>query len=963
MPIGNGFSGGRGLGFAQGRIRIDTSEARQAAVEMKRIGRDIKQSIGGELGRASTAVDSFTEKFRAGMGRSSVNLGNFAKQIKSIRTELLAIGASGAILSKIGLDGAKTIRNYRVSFRNLLGDEEKATELMRKLTTQANDFGIEVDEVWQLARALLPSLEGNVDALDDFVKRAALLASTNPLKSTADAARAIQEYLAGQTISLQRLFNVDPNLIQEAQARFQDVGEQLDYILNRMGATEEGAREMADAWVGVKNELKLALAEGFTPLFQTLQPILRRFGEFISQLRRSHPEILKIGAGIAAIAAVGAPAILFFGQLISSAIKLKAVLDAIKAAGVLSQLGGLGGLGGAAAVGIGAIGVGAVAGNALGRGIGRATGNEAIANTTLSDIPRILRQAAVVVADGVSKLVVILAEGVTRAAQLFINNIASMVNAMGLFVRAIGQILPENLGGKQLSEAGENIQMFSQSLVESADEVRKGFMRNLVDGQKNFVRGVARFVGFGDQPAQTAAPGTSLSAGGGQQAGFSEDQTKAITNYYDQLDTIEKNRLEQRLQTEEQYQEQRGNIIEEYNRTAAREEADFNRQRTRQNMQFLRDVERVAKERVQRESKWLEELNKSIASAIAESNKRIAEIRAEGEERVAEMRSDTNERILQQEEDYQRQREQRAEEHRNRLLEAASRLDAAAIANEQRQFATQENQSAQEQTVRLQREREGLEKRIKAEQDGIEKRIAQEKAGLEERLRQEREAHAERVAEAREADAQRIADMRQALMEQQRLEDEDRAIRLQRTREDHQRQLDALRVANEKRLQEINIQSQKEQTQLQINFKQQLYQLGIASRSYLQAQETHQKNALQSFEKYWADWEKIVKDQSPGGEGFASGGPVTYTGPARVHGSKANPEYMLNSDTTSMLRSMLGNFNQAGLVAAVAGGGRGGGINMGDINIPVYPAPGMDANEIATAVRGEFEALLAGLIG
>ena len=76
---------------------------------------------------------------------------------------------------------------------------------------------------------------------------------------------------------MQRLFNVDPNLIAEAQAQFQGVGEQLDYILGRMGATEEGAKEMADAWVGVKNELRLALTDGFTPLLETIQPLLVQF--------------------------------------------------------------------------------------------------------------------------------------------------------------------------------------------------------------------------------------------------------------------------------------------------------------------------------------------------------------------------------------------------------------------------------------------------------------------------------------------------------------------------------------------------------------------------------------------------------------------------------------------------------------------------------------------------------------
>ncbi|HKI69924.1 MAG TPA: hypothetical protein VKA67_10070, partial [Verrucomicrobiae bacterium] len=242
MPIGG--IGQNSLGFAKGSIIIDTSGAQGAAMTMRRVGQDIR----GSLDNAGRGAMSFSEGIRA------------------IRSELVAVGAAGAILTKIGLDGAKSIRNYRVSFTQLLGDERQATELMRQLTDQANMFGLEVEETWQLARALLPSLEGNTEELGKFVTQAALLASTNPLKSTVDASRAIQEYLSGQTISLQRLFNVDPNIIAEAQAQFEGVGDQLDYILNRLGATEEGALQMADAFVGTKNELKLLLSEGFTPL-------------------------------------------------------------------------------------------------------------------------------------------------------------------------------------------------------------------------------------------------------------------------------------------------------------------------------------------------------------------------------------------------------------------------------------------------------------------------------------------------------------------------------------------------------------------------------------------------------------------------------------------------------------------------------------------------------------------------
>src|SRR5690606_9630573 len=295
--------GGRSLGTAQGSIRIDTSDAERARVTMQRVGQDIAKSV--------QPIDTALKTAQ--------------RTIREFRGELLAIGTAGAVLTRIGLSGAQAMRNYRVSFQQLLGSEREAVRLMGQLTDSANQFGIEVTEVWQLARALLPTLEGNTEELDKFVKRAALLASTNPLKSTADAARAIQEYLAGQTISLQRLFNVDPNIIQEAQNQFNTVGDQLDYILLRLGAIEEGATAMANAFVGVRNELKLALAEGFTPLFQDLQPLATQFHEFVQELRQSNPEILTLGAGMISAAAAGAPLLLLLGQMLSLLEKIRAI--------------------------------------------------------------------------------------------------------------------------------------------------------------------------------------------------------------------------------------------------------------------------------------------------------------------------------------------------------------------------------------------------------------------------------------------------------------------------------------------------------------------------------------------------------------------------------------------------------------------------------------------------------------
>lgn len=962
MPIGSAGLGGRNLGQATGAIIVDTSSVEKAAVTVKRVGRDINQSITGNLGKASTAVDSFTEKFRGGIGR--IDLKSISRGIKDIRGELLAVGVAAGALTGIGLQTAGGIQEARVQLKGMTGSLESAEALISSLREQANASGIPFADMLAASRQLLPTLEGSTEELEKWLPIVRRVAVLNQREGVAGAAFSINEALSSggtDLVSLAERFNI--SRVQLRQALEQTGGDfsaALDLVLTKMGITQQTADEMGQTFNAsfriAKDAALQALGAGFEPLLQVLTPILQQTAEWLTKLREVSPQILTIGAGVASIAAVGAPALLFFGQLVSSAQQLYKVLQAIQAAGVLSKLSSLAPVLGQVGVGVAALGVGAVAGNAIGRGIGRATGNEGIANTTLQDMPRILRQAAVVVADGASKIVVIVASAITQAAEVFAKGIAGMVSSMGSFVRFIAQILPENLGGSQLDKVGENIQGFGKSLADGAETMRNDFMKGLIDGQKEFVRGVADFFGFGAGGA--GAPGAAGgSASGSSAGGFTDEQKSAITQFYDQMDAIESNRREQRLAQERQYQEQRGDIIEEYNRTNLREEEDFNRQRARQNQQLMRDIEKITQERVERETKWLQELNKAVAEATAESNDRIADLRAEGEERISEMRTDANERILQQEEDYQRQREQAAAEHRNRLLEAASRLDASAIANEQRQFATQSAKTSQEQAIRLEREREGLEKRIQQEQAGIEKRIAQEQEGLAERLENERAAHAERVAEAREADAVRIADMRQALAEQQRIEDEDRRIRLQRTKEDHNRQLMQLREANTERLREINKQAAQEKLQLQKNFQAQLVQLGISNKAHLQTQETHQQRALQSFEKYWSDWEQVIEGQGAGSSQTAA--PRTTTSQP-TQSTPSRPAYNLPSgDALNYIRSGV----SGGSVAPVAGTRGGRTVNTGDIPITINAAPGMDERGVAKAVRFELESLLQGMTG
>lgn len=920
MPplVGGLFGGGRGLGNAQGSISIDTSDAQRAAQDMRRIGRNIQSDLSG-VGRAADTVGRKTGGAFSSLG---TRIQGISRSIRGLRTELLAVGALGGILTGIGLNTAGALEEARIQLKGMVGSERDAIRLMGSLREQASKAGLPFEEMLTASRQLLPTLEGSTTELEKWLPLVRRVAVLNRREGLAGAAFAINEALtSGGTdlVSLTERFNISRVQLREALAQTGgDFAAALDLVLGRMGITIETADEMGQtfnaALTRAKDAAGQALAAGFTPLLEALTPIFQRTAEWLTQLQQTNPEVLKLGAGILAVATVGAPTLVFLGQVVET-------LQKIRQLSIAGTLGRAGVLGGAALAG-------GFAGLQIGRAVGRATGNESVANTTISDVGRIIRQAVFVVAAGLSEIVVRVRTLMINAQEAFNNGIVSMVGAMAGFVRTIGDVLPDVLGGARLREMADNIDAFNERLQVAATEQGDRERTGTRDAQRDFLLGLQRFLGLGGtQATATEAGGTP--SGAEEIERINQERTEAIVGWYEEIKAIERNQLQQRLQQEQQYQEQRSAAIRQFNQTLAREEEDFLRQRARQVAQLQRDIERIRQESLEREQEWLADLND-----------RIQEITAESNERIAELTEDSNGRIEDLQEEHQRRLEQAAAESRNRILDAASRLDARAVAEEQRRFALQTQQANSE-----------LQRRIDQERENLAERIQQEQEAHNERIEQEREAHAERLEEARRADEERIADMRASLAEQQRIEDEDRAIRLQRMREDHNAQLEELKQANIARLQEINRQANEERLALNQRFQKELADLGEATESYLQLQQQKQDEALELFEQYWSDWNRIVEGQKTGGRpGFASGGAVNFTGLAQLHGTHTRPEFVLNASTTDALRGMLGNFTQRGLVSAVAGGG---GVNVGSIPISISTTGG-NPQDIADALEARL---------
>jgi hypothetical protein len=633
-PAYLGGAGAQSLGTAKGSIVIDTSQAEQAVGAVRRVGQNMAQS----LGSASTGVNKFV------------------KDIRSLRSELLMLGTAAAGITLFGLGSAKELRNYRVQFNQLLGDERKAAEVMERLTDQANRFGLEITEVWQLGRALIPVLEDGAASLDVWVKRAALLASTNPLKGTTDAVRAIQEYLAGQPRSLQFLFNVDPNLIQEAKNQYSDVGQQLDYILTRMGATEKGAEQMADAWVSVKNELKLVMATAFTPLLEALQPILHSLAELLSNIRETAPGLLSLGAGFASIVAVGAPLLVFLGQVIGSLQKIKTLIPTIKAAG--PALGKLGLYGGAVAAG-GAAGIGIV------RGIGRATGDERLQNYALKDAWTTVKQAIFVVHDMMTKVGEMVAIVLAKAGLGLADVINSIVETLGHTLEYLGDLLPGE-AGKKIGGFGQQLTGFAASYDENRDEWLRNLVEEMEAGRKEWLQGVYRFMfPEGQQPAADTGGG-GAGVGTGAAAGIDPEALEVFRQYEEERDQIVEEAASERERIEQESEERRTEIVEDFAQRQAQALEDFNRAQDRS----LRDFNRS-------ESRIEEEYYRNRAQRAAEFGIEIQRM----------------------EEDHQRQMQRLREDHEARAYDLIAARDALGLIREQRSYERKRRQAEEDYQV------------------------------------------------------------------------------------------------------------------------------------------------------------------------------------------------------------------------------------------------------------------------
>jgi len=417
-----------------------------------------------------------------------------------------------------------------------------------------------------------------------------------------------------------------------------------------------------------------------------------------------------------------------------------------------------------------------------------------------------------------------------------------------------------------------------------------------------------------------------------QRSRFTDEQTAAIEQWASAVKDIERDAATQRLDATRQYEQQRTDLIADYELGLVRDAEDYARQQARAQAT----------------------LEENIVDVMRDAAKRRIEMQQNFDTAVADAQQASAERLTYLRERYDKDRERAERSHRENLLDAAGRLDAVAVVQEQRRYA-EESRNRDE---------------------NYKDNVSKEKESLDERVTAARKAYDKQLADAREADAERIADLEHNYEEQQRLVEEDRQIALTRQAEDHANQLTQMDRAQADRLAQIDRQAGEERTKLDEAFTQQMADLGKFNDAWKETQDAGQRRALASFDEWWKEINKRFEPAGPPTAparptfaypptigsgttptpgitqpfmphltpGFADGGPVRNTGMALVHGG----EYVLNAATASMLNSTLGGLSQMGLVAATRGARN---IRVDSVNISVAGSTNMGAGEMYTVAR------------
>lgn len=222
------------------------------------------------------------------------------------------------------------------------------------------------------ARGFLTVINSSDLKMRDLVLTAQRLRLAAPEKTAAEAAFSLREFLSEDIRSLAEQFNIGRGVLLDIKnaniGNPEGMLNALSQYMDSIGLTQDALVEMGETGVNAfqltSNALREAGVTAFTPFLNNIVlPLLNSFTDFLTHLKDTNPALLQIAGGLLVVAAAFAPLLLGLNQAINAWRLLQTFSKTNLGVGLANSpvAAGIG----RAAIGIGAVAVGADAGVSL----------------------------------------------------------------------------------------------------------------------------------------------------------------------------------------------------------------------------------------------------------------------------------------------------------------------------------------------------------------------------------------------------------------------------------------------------------------------------------------------------------------------------------------------------------------------------------------------------------------------
>lgn len=975
-------------GGATGRIEIDIASLLAAKDQIVRAGRIINDTL-RDIG---PAADEGSRQAESSLNR--------------LEKRLTAVGRAGSLalagLVAAGLKSAQTWGQTEFLFRKMAGSEERATAEMKNLRKMADDTGQSYIQLVEGATSLLPAIKKSNVELTKTVSIAQRLAIIDPAQGIEGAGIAIREFLSGEYNSLVRRFEMDRGRLQAikeaANGNVQAMIDGLDDYIAEMGLSADSLAEMGEAGIGafqaMKDEGQLALAEAFTPLLKDfVLPAIRGFRDLFHEAQSLNPELTKMAATVAAIAAVSGTA--------------KRGLPML----------GIPGMESAGKVGVTATALyaGVQGGTAIARHLPGSEVKGMSQGDALETIFKRFKQAVFLfiagflksageIAKQINKVIVafgyggdVLRNGWDKIKATIEYGAAYLKNAFAGLVAGIGRLIDKvpGLGDQGLGRAARQMRVgddemqairdrMGQSLLpedalaeierrnQNVDELVNGWMVTIADSMGLIEEGASNFRRTILDGAQAFV--NAIGTGSGANSDFSAEQIAAFGQFQDRLKEIESDA-----------QEDRENALDNHEKAKTELEADYQRQlKTMQEDETLRRTRAIRK----RDHSISQIINKAIDSEqdlYTDHRNKLASIDSKFNDDQAKDKIAHDRKMARMQRDFDLQK-----------LKAAAKLDFQAL------WEIKQRQRLQKQDA----------------QSDFEARQQDRQAEYDKALEAEKTALQQRLIANQEAEQQRIEQIKANFDEQEALRAEDRQIQLGRMADAHQLRLDQMDTQYQDELTRIDEQAKQKADMEQQAFIDLFNQLAIDAGQGISRLLGIHRQGQQDIEQELTEWYRGMRRElnsvdvvsnirgnvgavdarnraaNGGGSstsnspsfwslfsnnqddkflrmmnrsrymnvrgGRAVGGDINQTGLYNLH----KGEHVMRPEVADQLRRMVGGqITQQGIMAAMAGGRSAPNMTFGDINVDIGDVGSHSLPDIAKMVQAGTRQAIADILG